>query len=57
MKKLLFALAIIYLASSHIYSAPPKVTYAYSGIPLYYSLYMSLETGIGATDYLRIAWP
>ena len=42
MKKLLFALALLCLAFAHIYSAPPKVTYAYSGVPLYYSLYMSL---------------
>jgi hypothetical protein len=42
MKKLLLALTLISLALAHIYSAPPKVTYAYSGYPLYYSLYMML---------------
>lgn len=57
MKNLILLLIIASLAQSHIYSTPPKVTYAYSGTPLYYSLFMALETGIGPSDYLRINWP
>lgn len=57
MKKFVLLLLLMAIAHSHIYSSPPKVTYGYSGTPLYYSLYMSLEIGIGATDYLRINWP
>ena len=48
---------LLWLAHSHIYSSPPTITYNYDGYPSYYSLYLSLETGIGATDYLRLIWP
>lgn len=57
MKNLILLLIIASLAHAHIYSTPPKVTYGYSGTPLYYSLFMALETGIGPSDYLRINWP
>jgi len=56
-KPLLLLFLLLLITNSHIYSSPPKVTYSYSGAPQYYSLFMSLETGIGATDYLRLIWP
>ena len=54
---ILLLVCLISMTSAHIYSSPPKVTYNYDGYPSYYSLFMSLETGIGANDYLRIIWP
>lgn len=57
MKRVLVLLLTVCLAFSHIYSSPPRVTYNYDGYPSYYSLYFSIENGIGATDYLRIIWP
>ncbi len=53
MKEFLILLLLVVLASGHIYSTTPKVTYNYKGRPLYFSLYMSLQNGIGASDYLR----
>lgn len=53
MKEFLLLLLMVVLASGHIYSTTPKVTYNYNGKPLYFSLYMSLQDGIGASDYLR----
>lgn len=57
MKRMLVFLLAAYLACSHIYSSPPRVTYNYDGYPSSYSLYFSLENGIGASDYLRLIWP
>lgn len=57
MKRVLILVLLACLACAHIYSAPPKITYNYDGYPSYYSLYLSIENGIGATDYLRIFWP
>ena len=54
MKEFLLLLLLVLLAQGHIYSSPPKVTYNYNGRALYFSLYMSLERGIGASDYLRL---
>lgn len=54
MKELLLLLLLVLLAQGHIYSSPPKVTYNINGRPLYFSLYMSLERGIGASDFLRM---
>jgi hypothetical protein len=53
MKEFLLLLLLVLLAHGHIYSSTPKVTYNYNGRPLYFSLYMSLQNGIGASDYLR----
>lgn len=56
--KILTLLALLFLlGQSHIYSSRPTVTYNNYGYPLRYSLFMSLETGIGSNDYLRIIWP
>jgi hypothetical protein len=57
MKNLILLFIIATVTHCHIYSSPPKVTYGYSGTPLYYSLFLALETGIGPSDYLRINWP
>ena len=56
MKAIYLLLLLALSTHCHIYSSPPKVTYGYDGTPLYYSLFLALETGIGATDYLRINW-
>lgn len=50
----LLLLSLLVLTSCHIYSSTPKVTYNYNGYPLYFSLYMSLQNGIGASDYIRV---
>jgi hypothetical protein len=57
MKGVLLCLLLLAISQAHIYSSPPKIAYNYEGYPSYYSLFMSLETGIGASDYLRIIWP
>ena len=54
---LLLLVLLAWLGAGHIYSSTPKVTYNYDGYPQYYSLFLSLETGIGADDYLKIVWP
>ena len=55
--RIIVLLLIIAISHSHIYSSPPKITYTYNGRPKYYSLYMSLQSGLGASDYLRLIWP
>lgn len=57
MKGLIVVLLLIGGTLAHIYSTSPRITYNYDGYPEYYSFYFSLETGIGASDYLRIVWP
>lgn len=57
MKLVLLFLCALVIANSHIYSSTPKVTYNYDGKPLIYHLYISLETGLGANDYLHLIWP
>lgn len=57
MRALLLIALLLALTQGHIYSSPPTITYGYDGYPYYYSLFLSLETGIGASDYLRIVWP
>lgn len=57
MKNIIILLTIIAIAQMHIYSSTPKVTYDFNGRPKFYSLYMSLQTGLGANDYLRLIWP
>lgn len=54
MKEFLLLLLLALAVRSHIYSSTPKVTYNYEGTPLYFSLFMALEKGIGASDYLRL---
>ena len=49
--------AVAVVIQAHIYSAPSKITYNYDGHPQYYSLFVSLESGIGASDYLKVIWP
>lgn len=56
MKQLLLLFLLLLTTLSHIYSVPPKVTYNYDGRPLYFSLFLSLENGLGSTDYLRLNW-
>lgn len=34
-----------------------KISYGYDGRPLSYNLFFNLDSGLGATDYLRIVWP
>jgi len=53
----ILSLLLVCLAHSHIYSSPPKTFYDFNGNPKYYSIYFSLEYGIGASDYLRLIWP
>ena len=57
MKLVLLFLCTLVLIHSHIYSSTSKVTYNYDGKPLIYHLYLSLETGLGASDYLHLIWP
>ena len=57
MKTALAVLLFICLASAHIYSSDSKVTYDFNGQPMIYHIYLSLETGLGADDYLHIKWP
>ncbi len=57
MNKLILLVLLVCLGGAHIYSSSPRITYNYDGYPYYYSLFLSLETGIGATDYLRLIWP
>ena len=54
---LLAVALLLSLAQGHIYSEVPRVTYNHDGHPSYYSLYMSLENGMGASDFLRLTWP
>lgn len=54
MKEFLLVLLLALAVRSHIYSSTPKVVYNYNGRPLYFSLYMSLQNGIGSSDYLRL---
>lgn len=56
MKQALILLLLCLAAHAHIYSSPPKVTYNYNGYPLYFSLYLSLQNGIGASDYLKFTF-
>lgn len=56
MKHWIAFLALLLVVTSHIYSTPPRVTYNYDGKPKYHSLFMSLETGMGASDFLKIVW-
>ena len=55
--QLLLLLALAIFASGHIYSAKPQVTYNYDGKPWIYHLFIELETGLGADDYLKITMP
>lgn len=57
MKTVLLFILLLHAIEPHIYSTTPKITYSYSGTPLYYSLYMNMQLGMGATDYLRLVWP
>lgn len=57
MKTLLLFMLCLLGCHSHIYASDTKVTYDYDGSPLIYHLYMSLETGLGADDYLKVIWP
>jgi hypothetical protein len=57
MRLLLLFVCTLALVHAHIYSSVPKVTYNYDGKPLVYHLYLSLETGLGANDYLHLIWP
>ena len=57
MKKVILFFLVLWICTSHIYSSPPKVHYNHDGHPHYYSLYLSLEKGIGASDYIRFIWP
>lgn len=57
MRILLLFVCLLAITHSHIYSSTPKVTYNYDGRPLIYHLYMSLETGLGANDFLHLIWP
>jgi hypothetical protein len=34
-----------------------RVAYTYDGSPLSYNIFFNLESGLGATDFLRIVWP
>ena len=55
--KIGWLLLLVVLAQTHIYSSDSKVTYDFDGNPKIYHLYMSLETGLGADDYLQIIFP
>ena len=57
LRQMLSLVLLLCLVRGHIYSEVPRVTYGYDGNPSYYSLYMSLENGMGASDYLRLIWP
>jgi len=57
MKQTLLLLMLVLSIYAHIYSSPPKVNYDFNGNPKYYSLFLSLETGIGASDYIKLLWP
>lgn len=60
MKGILAILLLISLlapASPHIYSSDSKVTYDFDGNPAIYHIYFSLETGLGANDFVHINWP
>ena len=57
MKAIALFLALLCLASAHIYSSDSKVTYDYDGNPSIYHIYLALETGLGAEDILMIDWP
>ena len=50
-------LLLVVLAQTHIYSSDSKVTYDFDGNPKIYHLYLSLESGLGADDYLKIIFP
>lgn len=57
MKIFFLLLCCILLVNSHIYSSTPGVTYDINGNPLIYHLYVSLEYGLGASDYMQLVWP
>jgi hypothetical protein len=57
MRIMLLLLALVAISQCHIYSAPPKITYDMDGFPRIYHIYMSIETGLGASDYLQLLWP
>ena len=57
MKTLLLFMLCLLGCHAHIYASDTKVSYDYDGDPLIYHIYMSMETGLGADDYLKILWP
>ena len=57
MKAVIISILLIAIANAHIYSSPPETFYDYNGNPKYYSIYFALESGLGASDYLRLIWP
>lgn len=56
-RKLFYFLLFLISCHAHISSSSSKVTYDYSGKPLSYHLFFSLETGLGSDDYLVINMP
>jgi hypothetical protein len=56
-KLLSILLATLIIAHSHIYTSTPTLTYGISGTPTTYHLYISLEYGLGPTDYIHFIWP
>ena len=56
-KLLLVALILVAAHCGQISSWNTKISYNFDGQTLGYKLYFSLESGLGATDYLRILWP
>ena len=57
MKVIIIFLLCFCVTYSHIYASDSKITYDYDGNPKIYHIYLSLDTGIGADDYLKINWP
>lgn len=57
MKAYIAAFVLLLCVHAHIYSSDNRVVYDYNGNPLYYRIFLALETGLGSTDYLKINWP
>lgn len=56
--KLLLTIWLIVISTyCHIYSSDSTVKYDYGGNPLSYHIFLSMDKGIGANDYLKINWP
>jgi hypothetical protein len=54
---LLLYTAIPIALSGHIYSWDLSVSYGYSGQPVCFTLPFMLETGLGASEYVRVDMP
>jgi hypothetical protein len=56
-RRVFYLLLLLVLTHAHISSSDSKVSYGYSGEPLSYHLFFSLETGLGPDDFISVSMP